>query len=137
MIMETDLLLQVLYLSRQWRRDLDRQLSVHGISETDYLIMLVLSQQGPLNQITLAEQVALTPSAVARIIAPLFKNGLIDKQKHSHDARMSLITLTPTGQHLLMEASVTLDTFASQRLAALDVSQKHLFSVLLKPLCQT
>jgi len=87
-------------------KKLDRGFSVHGISFNEFLIMhfLTQSQQATLSRIELAESLGITASGITRMLNPMEKNHLVDKQSNPRDARVSLVKLTDTGKKLYAEA---------------------------------
>lgn len=90
-------------------KKMDLALSVHGINFTEFVLMyqLGLAQGFTLSRVALADKVALTASGVTRILQPMEKNGLIEKQSNPRDARQSLVLLSSVGQELLQNAITT------------------------------
>jgi DNA-binding MarR family transcriptional regulator len=60
-----------------------------------------------------------TPSGVARQVAPLERIGLVGRESNPRDARLALVTLTPTGQRVADEARVTAEEAAEVALGAI------------------
>jgi DNA-binding MarR family transcriptional regulator len=91
-------------------------LSCHGISFTELLVLhqLSLAPETTLRRIELAGKVGLSASGITRLLAPLEKIGLIQKEANARDARVSLVKLTQTGQTLLNDALVTFEFRAAQ-----------------------
>ncbi len=103
-------------------RQLDRSLSMHGISLTEFSVLDHLQRADqPLTQVALADRIGLTPSGMTRLVNPMVKRHLLDKQRNERDARQSLIQLTDAGEEILSDARVTCDQVAqscTRRLAA-------------------
>src|SRR5256885_16188509 len=65
-------------------RDVDHPLSAHGISLADLAILRELRREadGKLRRSELAQRLGITPSGVARQVAPLERMGLVDRESH-------------------------------------------------------
>ena len=102
------------------RRQLDSRLSgVHGLSLNDLLILTALAAApaGRLRRIDLAARLGITASAVTRLLVPLEKVGLVDRESDPRDARSALATLTPAGTERAAEAEVSATAVAQQLLS--------------------
>ena len=66
----------------------------------------------------LAERLGITPSGVARQVAPLERMGLVDRESHDRDARLALVVLTATGTQIVDDALQTAEAAADRALAA-------------------
>lgn len=102
------IMLQTLLNTKLTKR-VDCQLSLHGINFSEYMIMSNLSEapKNTLRRIDLAESVGLSPSGVTRLLAPMEKNNIVEKEANPRDARVSLVKLTKTGKQLFSNTSVT------------------------------
>jgi len=85
--------------------------AIHGISFTEYMVLFHLknTDSNSIRRIDLAEKLGLTASGVTRLLAPLEKIGLVQKEINKRDARVSLVKITSTGERLLGDATVSLD----------------------------
>ncbi|PQJ13066.1 MarR family transcriptional regulator [Flavipsychrobacter stenotrophus] len=83
-------------------RKFDANLSVHGLSFNDFIILHYLSNApgNKLRRIDLAEQMGITASGITRTLAPLEKRGLVGREANEHDARVSYVVLAPAGEEL-------------------------------------
>jgi len=102
------------------------RLSVHGISLTEYLVMHYLDAipEKAVPRITLADHLGMSASGVTRLIAPMEKNGLIEREKNQRDARQSLVKLSATGQRLYGETRISFGHIArdlTRRLTETDL----------------
>ncbi|WP_286269205.1 MarR family winged helix-turn-helix transcriptional regulator [Thalassotalea hakodatensis] len=84
-------------------------LSIHGLGLSDYLVLdkLYHAPYSKMRRSDLAEQVGLSPSGVTRLLNPLEKIGLVAKEANARDARVSLVTLSPTGEQIYQEAKAS------------------------------
>ena len=117
----TDLQL-VLDLGRARRRaaaPVDEALSVHhglALGDLALLLELVAAPDHRLRRTDLARRLGITPSGVARQVAPLERIGLVGRES-ARDARLALVTLTEVGRRVVEEARSTAEEAAE---AALD-----------------
>ena len=103
-----------------WNR-LEKKLDSHlgairGVSLAEYRLLRALADAPSswASRVDLAHAVGLTPSGVTRALQPLEKLGLISTAKSKRDARLTLASLTPAGQELLIDASAVVnDTMQS------------------------
>ena len=126
----------VLQLSAQLahvNKRLESVLSIHGISFTEFLVILNLSKVAnhSLRRVELAESVGLTASGITRVVAPMEKIGLVTKETNARDARVSLVKLTKAGHTLLKDAAVTVNQVSETILQPLtDGQRKKLVNLL-------
>ena len=104
----------------QLARDVDHSLSLHGISLSDLAILRELRAEPArkLRRSELAERLGITPSGVARQVAPLERIGLVSRESHDRDARLALVVLTDTGTSIVDEALETGEASADRALSA-------------------
>ncbi|MFA3792814.1 MarR family winged helix-turn-helix transcriptional regulator [Aliiglaciecola sp. SL4] len=126
MLLLTNLNLASIKLNKK----LDRSLGVHGISFSEYMALHFLAEQPShtMSRIALAESLGMTASGVTRMLNPLEKIHLIEKQINPRDARVSLVQLSETGVSLYADASVTFKHFSEHLLS--DLRQYQMESVL-------
>src|SRR6478736_9766928 len=101
-------------------RELDQPLSSHGLSLSDLALLRKLrgADDGKLRRSELAQRLGITPSGVARQVAPLERMGLVDRESHDRDARLALVVLTETGTAIVDDALRTAEAAAERALAA-------------------
>ena len=120
-------LIQNALLASKLSKRVDNHLGVHGISFTEYLIMHHLdgSPLKTMRRIELAEHVGISASGVTRLIAPMEKIGIVEKEANPRDARQSLVKLSNTGQRLYNDASVSFEHCANSLLGSLSENQQE------------
>ncbi len=103
-------------------KKLDAQLSFHGISFSEFMILFHLDHaiEKKMRRIDLAEKVSMSASGITRIIAPMEKIGLVHKESNKRDARVSLVKLSTAGERILREASTSLNLVSRQILSNLN-----------------
>ncbi len=96
-------------------KKISNSLSIHGISFTEFQVMLNLShaEKQSMRRIELAESVGLTASGVTRLLAPMEKIKLVEKEKNARDARVSLVKLSKAGKKVLQDALLTFEQASS------------------------
>ena len=104
---------------------LESQLSVHGISFTEFQVMARLdgAPDQTMRRIELAESVGLSASGVTRLLAPMEKRKLVQRQVNTRDARVSLVQLSDMGRQLYKDALTTYEHATAAFLQALDSGQ--------------
>ncbi len=112
-------------LQSQFQKKIDQNLSVHGISFSEFLVLhhLFGAVNMTMRRIDLAESVGLSASGVTRLVNPMEKNHLVQKEAHARDARVSLVQLSKTGEEMYRNALVSFEHCADELLAALKNTQ--------------
>jgi len=107
---------------------------IHGIGLTEYMVLSHLSNapKNLMRRIDVAEAIGRTASGVTRMLSPMEKIGLIQKEVNPRDARVSLVKMTETGEKIFKEATNTFNQQSEQILKALDQKQLNDLYVLLK-----
>lgn len=93
-------------LENRLNRDLQE---AHGISHTDYGVLVVLSEQEgqQMRMTALASYLALSKSRLSHQVSRLEKAGLVRREGCESDGRGVLACLTPQGYDLLEQAAPT------------------------------
>lgn len=112
-------------LQNKLQKKIDVQLSLHGISFTEYQVMrhLANAPQQTMRRIELADCVGISASGVTRLLAPMEKSRLVEKLANPRDARMSLVKLSKPGATLFEDASVSFGHCAQSLASALSAKQ--------------
>jgi DNA-binding MarR family transcriptional regulator len=101
-------------------RELDAELGAfHGLSLNDLALLLELrdAPDHKLRRVDLANRLGVTPSGVARQLAPLERIGLVGREPHARDARLALVVLTDAGIRLADDALPSAEEIAERVLA--------------------
>ena len=106
---ETQFVIQQAALTQRLIKRIESQLGIHGISFSEYMIMYALDSapRQTMRRIELAEAVGLTASGVTRLLAPMEKIKLVEKEANPRDARVSLVKLSIPGKSLFEDASIS------------------------------
>lgn len=131
-------------LSKFWRvnnlmsKRVDNKLSLHGINYTEYLVMFYLSdqQEKQARRSDLADHIGLSASGITRMLAPMEKIGLVQKEKNARDARVSLVKLTAAGETVLSDATVSVNEVADNIFSTLALKDRKQLSLDLSSLAE-
>lgn len=101
--------IQLSLLNSRISKRIDNALSMHGISFKEFQVMLNLSSANAqtMRRIELAESIGLTASGVTRMLAPMVKIKLVEKELNPRDARVSLVKLSKPGNKIFKDALIT------------------------------
>jgi DNA-binding MarR family transcriptional regulator len=114
-----------------WEARVDTELGgAHGLSLSDFAALHHLAQApgGRLRRGDLARRLALTPSGITRLLAPLERRGIVTREQDGHDARATFAVLTRSGKALVKDAAVTVTAIADAVLGALPEQDRAAFS---------
>jgi DNA-binding MarR family transcriptional regulator len=75
-----------------------------GLTRIQFPILARLDARGPLPMTALAEQLHMDRTTLTRDVAPLERDGLVERPKDPADGRVRLVALTATGRARLEEA---------------------------------
>jgi DNA-binding MarR family transcriptional regulator len=103
-------------------RDVDASLEGHhglGLNDLALLLELHSAPSGRLRRLDLAERLGITPSGVARQLAPLERRGLVGREPHPDDARLAIVVLTEAGTRVVGDMLPTAEEAAARVLGRL------------------
>jgi DNA-binding MarR family transcriptional regulator len=88
-------------------RELEADLAVHGLTLSDYDVLVQLHGGPPegLRPVELSRAVLLTRSGVTRLVAGLERAALVERHECEEDRRGSYVRLTGDGRDVLKRAS--------------------------------
>ncbi|HEV3190196.1 MAG TPA: MarR family transcriptional regulator [Polyangiaceae bacterium] len=119
-----------------WQNRAEAELgAIHGIGLSDFAAMHHLAEAptGRLRRVDLAQRLALTPSGVTRLLAPLERRGIVTREDGGHDARATYAVLTRSGKALVKDATATMNTVAESILGSLGDRDRATFAKLVSP----
>ena len=106
----------------------------HGVSLSDLALLLELraAPGEKLRRVDLAQRLGVTPSGVARQLAPLERIGLVGRESNPRDSRLALVTLTDSGRRVAEDARATAEEAAEGALRTIwpDADRKALSRLL-------
>ena len=100
---------------------------VHGIGFSEYMVLnsLFKSPNKTMTRIDLAESIGRTASGVTKMLQPMEKIGLIQKETGARDARVSLVKISKAGERLFKDATTSLEQNSKQILSNLNSKQTN------------
>src|SRR3954452_411093 len=72
-----------------------------ALGDSDFRVLEVLLNKGPLPVNTIGPKVWLTPGSISVAVDRLVKKGLVSRKDHPDDRRVRRVELTPKGQALI------------------------------------
>jgi DNA-binding MarR family transcriptional regulator len=133
---EGDLVMGLANLQNKIHKRQGAALSAHGISVTEYMVLLQLHRAANhrMRRLDLAENVGLSASGVTRLLNPMVKIGLVHKEENARDARVSLVVLSDAGAQIFQDAEVSFNHAAQALLAPLGAEQQGALAGIIKAL---
>jgi DNA-binding MarR family transcriptional regulator len=95
----------VIRLTRVFNRLRSRFLSAvqRDVDWSAHVLIAALAAEGPMRAGALAEAVHSDPSTVSRQIAPIIKEGYVERRADQQDGRASVLAVTPKGEGLVAD----------------------------------
>jgi DNA-binding MarR family transcriptional regulator len=116
-----------------WETRVDAELgAAHGIGLSDFAALHHLAEApgARLRRIDLARKLALTPSGVTRLLAPLERRGIVAREADGNDARATFAVLTRAGKTLAKDATASVTVIAEAILGSLGDRDRAAFAKL-------
>ncbi len=104
------------------------------ITPIQFGVLAVLESQGELDQITLAQRLALDASTSGSTLERIEKKGWITRRAHDEDKRRRLVSLSDEGRTLLVALRDDVETVQHRLLDSLDPKERAVFMRLLAKL---
>jgi len=101
------------------------------ITPIQFGVLAVLESQGELDQITLAQRLALDASTSGSALERVEKKGWITRRVHDQDKRRRLVSLTDEGRALLLALRDDAEAVQHRLLDSLDPKERAIFMRLL------
>jgi MarR family transcriptional regulator, 2-MHQ and catechol-resistance regulon repressor len=105
-----------------------------GLGLSDFGVLEVLLNKGPLPVNTIGSIVDLTPGSISIAVDRLFAKGLVTRVESTEDRRVRIIALTPRGKDLIVPAFRKHSGQMKRVLSALSVEELRSLEVALKKL---
>jgi DNA-binding MarR family transcriptional regulator len=119
-----------------WESRVDAELgAIHGLGLSDFAALYHVAEapNGRLRRVDLARRLALTPSGVTRLLAPLERRGIVTREGDGHDARATYAVLTPSGKSLVKDATASVTAIAESILGSVGDRGRAVFAKLGNP----
>jgi MarR family transcriptional regulator for hemolysin len=93
-------------LGRAWRREADKALADHGLSQATAVPLVVLARSGKsVRQGVLAEEMGIEGPSLVRLIDLLQAEGLVERREDPTDRRAKTLHLTEAGEAKVEETN--------------------------------
>lgn len=109
------------YLSMH--RQADAALSPYGLTATQFVVLMVLSEGDAVTQRELVERVASDPNTIRPVLIAMEAQGLVTRDPHPADNRARAVQITPAGRALQREAFLGTQPFRDRLTATLSDSE--------------
>jgi MarR family transcriptional regulator, lower aerobic nicotinate degradation pathway regulator len=116
--------------SRSWTTFL----TARGLTQSQYSVLVVLKEQGPMGQQRLAHLVAVDARNIVLVLDTLAAKGLIKRQPDPADGRRRTVTLTADGTTLADTTAAAAASGQDDFLGALDDQDREQLNDLLQRL---
>ncbi len=103
MLSQTDMFHYLLHSAHLLEECLRSRLAPLGVQPRQARVLDALGQMGPVSQVKLARELALTAASMSTMTARLLAAGLIEKQIDERELRSNVLTLSRRGQRMLNE----------------------------------
>ncbi len=105
-----------------------------GLGLSDFGVLEVLLNKGPLPVNTIGPIVDLTPGSISTAVDRLFAKGLVTRVESTEDRRVRIIALTPRGKDLIVPAFRRHSGQMKKVFSELSPEELHSLEVALKKL---
>lgn len=95
-----------------------------GVTEQQWRVLRVLSEEGPLDPTTIAARAVLLLPSLTRILQKLEEKGMVTRMRDENDRRRQVITATAAGEALIVANLPQSQAFMRQMRDALG-AEKH------------
>ena len=99
--------------------------SLHGLGLSEFLVLHHLeTSKSPMSRINLADRISLTASGVTRLLQPMEKLGLVERQANERDARLSLVKISEAGSMKFKDAYQSFEEAMANILGSITANEK-------------
>ncbi len=107
-------------VERRLRGRLDRAVSAHGITTTEYVTLSVLRNRDGLSSAGLARWAFVTPQAMNLVVSGLERRGLVRRTPSPANRRVLQASVTAIGLDILSRCESAMDMIEADMLATLS-----------------
>jgi DNA-binding MarR family transcriptional regulator len=94
-----------------------------GIQLPQMGLMIILSKSGPMNQISLGDEMAIDKATMVKVLDQMEEAGLVRRRAKPDDRRVKLVELTPKGRTLLPKMQKMRDEVEATFLSCLSKTE--------------
>ena len=118
-------------LCRIHRSRVAEALSACGLHPGQEMLLMQLWVEEGVPQARLVELLAVEPPTVTKMLQRLERDGVIERRPDPHDARVSLVFLTPKGRDLRPQVEAAWQRVDQQAFASLRIEERMLLQRML------
>ena len=111
--------------------DLDRRLKVHGVTLSQWKILLQLWRREGRSQVELQEQLGLERATVTGLVQRMTLQGWVQCRTDPHDRRVQRVFLTERGRALEPVTTSLVEEVSNRALAGFSADEREFFTRLL------
>lgn len=110
--------------------------SIYDLTPLQFAVLIVLSEQGSQDQVTLGGEIALDRTTITVVVRKLEERGLLVRDKSGRDQRSKIVSITPKGQALLDEVLPAVHEAQLRIMAPLSTEESAQLLTLLNKLAE-
>lgn len=112
-------------IARLLRRNFNRRVRDHGLTQTQWQAIAYLRRWGDINQAALAELMEIQPISLARLVDRLEAAGWVERHPDPSDRRAVRLHLTDKAAPILEEMRAASTAFHDEALAGLNPAERE------------
>ncbi len=105
------------------RKVFSDELATLGVQLPQQGLMVILSKAGPMNQISLGEEMGIDKATMVKLIDQLEKASYVRRTADPKDRRVKIVEITPKGRALLPKMKAVRESVESKFLSALTKTE--------------
>jgi MarR family transcriptional regulator, 2-MHQ and catechol-resistance regulon repressor len=105
-----------------------------GLGDSDFRVLEVLMNQGPLPVNVIGELIGLTTGSITTAVDRMEEKWLVVRKNHPSDRRIRIVELTPKGRKLIEKASSQYSVDMENTVSCLSRDERSALLALLKKL---
>jgi MarR family transcriptional regulator, 2-MHQ and catechol-resistance regulon repressor len=105
-----------------------------GLGDSDFRVLEVLMNQGPLPVNVIGELIGLTTGSITTAVDRMEEKWLVVRKNHANDRRIRIVELTPKGRKLIEKASAQYSVDMENTVSCLSREERLTLVDLLKKL---
>jgi DNA-binding MarR family transcriptional regulator len=114
-------------LSRALSRATDNVALRHGLTPPEFMAALVLAEGNPLSNAQLARRTFVTSQATHEVLAAMFERGLVQREDHTTNRRIRLISLTDEGWLVIEKCTEEVVEIEQRIISGLEPLEQEIF----------
>ena len=115
--LETSIAFEVMHIYRRMLQHGSQAMERMNIGVGQFPILRLLGENGTMTQRQIAEEIRVTPATICGTMKRMEKAGLVRREAHAKDGRVSCISLTEEGRMRMAEAKDAIDRSHSEMLS--------------------